>query len=168
MARAETDLGKLTRDLSRRWGIPSNALATGLRLNARLTRSIARYRGADRVIELGPGYFRLRGRRREVLCHELAHAAVGFLYDKRVQPHGSEWRTLVELAGFRSATHLTPSNATNLRKRSGPKARKVYEHRCPVCQMTRRAKRPVGRWRCAACVATGLPGILEVKRVGSR
>jgi ribosomal protein L37AE/L43A len=43
----------------------------------------------------------------------------------------------------------------------------LYEHRCPVCQTSRSARRPVGRWRCAACAEAGLDGrMVIIKRKG--
>ena len=38
------------------------------------------------------------------------------------------------------------------------------DHWCPVCQSSRKARRPVKAWRCAACVAAGLDGTLEIAR----
>ena len=43
-----------------------------------------------------------------------------------------------------------------------PKPPTTYDHWCPVCQATRPAKKPVRAWRCAACVAAGLQGRLEI------
>ena len=40
----------------------------------------------------------------------------------------------------------------------------AYDHWCPVCQSSRQARRPVKAWRCAACVAAGLDGRLEITR----
>jgi hypothetical protein len=40
----------------------------------------------------------------------------------------------------------------------------TYDHWCPVCQSSRQARRPVKAWRCAACVAVGLDGTLEITR----
>lgn len=172
---AEKDLGVLSQKLSRRWSISSTLLDIGLCFNSRLTRSVARYRRDNDVIELGPLFFRLRGRHKEVLCHELAHVAVHHLYGKQAQPHGSEWRKLVESAGFIPAARL-PTTGYSERKtrkrkpnvglaRRSTTSRYEYEHRCPVCHMTRRARRSVSQWRCAVCVTAGLPGTLEITRV---
>ena len=173
---AESVVRALGQQLSRRWQLPKDALSVSLRLNPRLTRSIARYRRDRRIIELGPRFFRLRAHRREVLCHELAHAAVDHLHGTRAKPHGSEWRQLVEAAGFRPNARLPGTNAARAEEQhtatgsSRPQSQPlyVYEHRCPVCQMTRRAKRPVRQWSCADCVAVGLSGDLEITRVVSR
>jgi hypothetical protein len=46
-----------------------------------------------------------------------------------------------------------------------PKAKPpLYDHWCPVCQSSRTGRRPVKAWRCAACVAAGLDGKLEITR----
>ena len=182
LEKIETELGFLSQKLSRRWGLPKSILDVGLRLNPRLTRSVARYRRENGVIELGPRFLRLRARRKEVLCHELAHVAVEYLYGKQSQPHGSEWRKLMESAGFVPAVRLSATPQSLTKKAVGANAdapitswggrqtmlRYVYEHRCPVCQMTQRAKRPVSRWRCAECVAAGLAGDLEITRITQR
>lgn len=182
LEKVETELGVLSPRLSRRWGLSRKALDASLRLNPRLSRSVARYRRETGVIELGPRFFRLRARRKEVLCHELAHVAVHYLHGNKAHPHGSEWRKLVESAGFMPAARLpaTPArcaeelveanegiSGTGIRRRPTT-SQYVFEHRCPVCQMTRRARRPVGRWRCADCVAAGLPGTLEITRTVHR
>ncbi len=174
---AETELRVLSRKLSRRWGLSSTVLKIGLRVNSRLTRSVARYHRDSGFIELGPQFFRRRGRHKEVLCHELAHVAVNHLYGKQAQPHGSEWRRLVESAGFVPAARLPPTRACYSEEKTRKREPKIglarhsttsrleYEHRCPVCHMTRRARRSVSQWRCALCVTAGLPGALEITRV---
>lgn len=178
---AEKDLVALSKELTKRWGLSRSELAARLRLNPRLTRSVARYRRETGVIELGPRFFHFRTRRKEVLCHELAHVAVELLYGKPVRPHGIEWRNLVESAGFVAHARLpvTPGRCADLPRTGeyppsdGPGYRPaeihyVYEHRCPVCQMIRRARRPVGQWRCANCVAADLPGTLSITRIVRR
>lgn len=157
--------------LARTWGVPKEALAVKFAVNPRLTRAVARFRRDRRVIELGPRFFEESQCHEEILCHELAHAAVDFVHGTRVKAHGPEWRRLVELAGYRPAARAAfvsrasrvASGRVATRPRSSPGA--VYMHRCPVCQMVRRAKRPVPQWRCAVCVGAGLEGILEIERV---
>jgi predicted SprT family Zn-dependent metalloprotease len=162
--------------LARKWGIPSEALEVGFTENPRLRRAVARFRRDLRVIELGPIFFAEPARQAEVLCHELAHVAIAFLHGPKVQVHGPEWRALVEMAGYRPAARVARAASTgepagiankNLTQRAAG-SKPFYEHRCPVCQMVRRAKRPVPQWRCAACVVTGLPGTLEIERTSVR
>jgi predicted SprT family Zn-dependent metalloprotease len=97
----------------------------------------------------------------EVVCHEAAHLAARELHGSRCRPHGPEWVTLVRAAGFEPRPQIpwvTPSPAPH---RTTARRRR-YNHRCPVCQFQRTASRPVWRWRCAACVAAGLSGRLEI------
>lgn len=159
--------------LARTWNVPREALGVEFVVNPRLSRTVARFLCKARVIELGPRFFEESQRHEEILCHELAHAAVDFVHGPRAKAHGPEWRRLVELAGYRPAARAAfVSRASRVasgkvvrRPRSSPGA--VYMHRCPVCQMVRRAKRPVPQWRCAACVGAGLPGILQITKVNS-
>lgn len=163
----EEDAQRLIARLGPIWNIPDEALKVELALNPRLTRAVARFLRRPRVIELGPRFFELGSRHEEILCHELAHAAVDFVHGSSAKPHGPEWRRLIEAAGYRAEARTTRVLPIEQRpavpkRRASPTA--VYEHRCPVCQMVRRAKRPVPQWRCAACVAAGLPGALQITR----
>jgi SprT protein len=101
-----------------------------------------------------------------VLCHELAHLAVHRLHGRSAKPHGPEWRALMQAAGYPPVTSLcrvvTDQSAD---RRLSPSQ---FEHRCPVCQMVRLARRRVSAWRCANCVAAGLPGELIVTRQEGR
>jgi predicted SprT family Zn-dependent metalloprotease len=100
---------------------------------------------------------------REVLCHEAAHIVVFRRYGEGMRPHGPEWAKLVWQAGYQPSRSLAvtaseiPSRPTNTRR---------YEHLCPLCQSVRIAKRPMARWRCQACVDAGLPGTLQIQRLG--
>jgi predicted SprT family Zn-dependent metalloprotease len=103
----------------------------------------------------------------EVLCHEVAHLAVGDLYGRRCQPHGREWAALVRAAGFEPQSTIPwppplarPASSTTIRRR--------YVHRCFVCHVQRTAWRPVRQWRCAACRRAGLDGRLEISADQSR
>lgn len=90
----------------------------------------------------------------EVLCHELAHLAVFRRYGRSVRPHGPEWEALVREAGFSPRRVVLTSPE--------PCVPKFYEHRCPLCQSARWARKPQLRWRCAACVAQGFDGQLVI------
>lgn len=96
-----------------------------------------------------------------VLCHELAHVVAFRRHGASIAPHGLEWRALVKQAGFDSAVTLpgapTQDHATASRRLG-------YAHTCPTCHTRRLARRPVSRWRCAECVAAGLPGDLVITR----
>jgi predicted SprT family Zn-dependent metalloprotease len=107
-----------------------------------------------------------RKRLLETFCHEMAHIVVYELYGRAARPHGPEWRSLVSAAGFEPRTRIPLERATD---GSHPVMSEIratsYEHRCPVCQATRRAKRPVTRWRCSACRAIGLDGRMLITRI---
>jgi len=143
--------------------------------NARLSVSLGRCRPAAGAIELNRRLLTDAWRlRREVLCHEAAHLAVRELHGFAAKPHGPEWRKLMTLAGFEPRMAIPvaprgPAGLLNSASGSAESARAVrvhsYEHRCPVCQFTRMARRPVGRWRCASCVDAGLEGVLLITRV---
>jgi SprT protein len=36
----------------------------------------------------------------EVLCHEAAHVAAFHLHGQTIRPHGREWKTLIQIAGY--------------------------------------------------------------------
>ena len=144
-------------------------------VNGRLSVSLGRCRPAARAIELNQRLLSHAWRlRREVLCHEAAHFVVRELHGRAAKPHGPEWRELVTLAGFDPtvAISLSPPGPASPSDSGSDPARRTrvvsgyrYEHRCPVCQFTRMARRPVGRWRCAACVGAGLDGVLLIRRL---
>lgn len=164
---------RLIVELARTWNVPREALDVEFVVNPRLRRAVARFLRKSRTIELGPRFFEESPRHEEILCHELAHAAVDFVYGTRAKAHGSEWRRLVEAAGYRPATQAVfAPRASRVASGTVAKTRRsssgaVYVHRCPVCQMVRRAKRPVPQWRCAACVAAGLAGTLQITKTNT-
>jgi predicted SprT family Zn-dependent metalloprotease len=103
----------------------------------------------------------------EVLCHELAHIATFELHGPKVRPHGPEWGALMRAAGFEPRVRTRLNRDVQAAREAADQA--LYEHRCPVCHMTRLARRPVRRWRCAACSVAGLEGKLVItKRTGRR
>src|SRR5262245_18580038 len=114
-------------------------------VNPRLRRALGRCVLATGRIHVRPDVASDRlSRLREVLCHELAHLAVYRLHGDRARPHGPEWRRLMAAAGF-SAVALARTcivrRPMNTRTHTNGHAR--FEHRCPVCQMVRLARRPV-------------------------
>jgi SprT protein len=100
----------------------------------------------------------------EVLCHEAAHVAAQELHGGAIRPHGTEWKALMKAAGFAPRVRIPSGELAHLALHARPAGR-VWEHRCPVCQTRRLARRPVRRWRCAACTQAGLEGRLLVTRV---
>jgi predicted SprT family Zn-dependent metalloprotease len=94
----------------------------------------------------------------EVLCHELAHIAVYERFGASVKPHGLEWVTLVQQAGYEPRLRIRVADASpSINQRR-------FEHLCPVCQTVRYAKRPMMRWRCGSCVDAGLEGKLLISK----
>ena len=97
----------------------------------------------------------------EVLCHETAHIAVEELQSDRARPHGPEWADLVRRAGF--TPHTRQALPRDEKEFSANDFRAIiYDHRCLVCQFSRSAAKPMTRWRCARCVASGLSGELSI------
>lgn len=164
---------QVLRRLARVWAIPAIG-SIGVLVNRRLRKTTARYVRSQRRIELSPRAVSedaLTG----ALSHEAAHAAALIRYGGRVRPHGPEWQKLVARAQAAGLSGRTDSSAHSFqgsgrqslpaRERQAPVP---YEHRCPVCQISRLARRPVPRWRCAACVSAGLDGRLTITPRPSR
>jgi SprT protein len=151
------------------WDTPDLATQTRIELSPRLTRSLGRCYPDRRLIRIASHVAQsTNGLLHEVLCHELAHLAARELHGPRIRPHGPEWKALMRAAGYDPKTKLpSPDGAP---RRRGRRSRYVYlyVHRCPVCQLSRTAKRVVRRWRCAACVDAGLPGELVITRYPRR
>lgn len=164
--------GAALRALVSRWGalweVPDLGERVEIRFSSRFRTSLGRCAPASGEIRLAA--FLLEGSRellREVLCHEAAHLAVHERYRRPKRPHGPEWRALMERAGYppraRLPAHLLPE-AARARARSAV----FWEHRCPVCQATRIARRPVRRWRCVTCHEAGRSGALEIRKLAGR
>lgn len=148
--------------LARLWSVPSLPDRVSIRLNRRLTTTLARYKRDTRTIEVGVRFLALRSRRSEVLAHELAHAAVHIRHGHGASAHGKEWQALVKAAGVAARARMTTARSAAAQPKADRSAR--YEHRCPVCHMVRIAKRPVTGWRCRACAEAGLDGALDITR----
>jgi SprT protein len=143
------------------WGVPDLAASVSVEFSTRMTHALGRCLPERSIIRLADRLRRPPGPLlQEVLCHEAAHLAAYRLHGGRVRPHGREWRELVRLAGYPASTRfkIDPDSA------AAPIERGVrYEHRCPVCEATRLARRPMRRWRCGRCIDAGLDGRLEVR-----
>jgi predicted SprT family Zn-dependent metalloprotease len=135
-----------------------------VKINVRLTASAGRWSPSAGVIQLstaslsGPAHFR-----REVLCHEAAHAVVWARYGRKAKPHGTEWQALMRQAGFEPRASLIRCG-----QRVRPRTGQAFRHTCPVCHFSKRAKRCMPRWRCPECRAAGLEGALRIERVRAR
>lgn len=99
----------------------------------------------------------------EVLCHEVAHVAVFWVYGGGVGSHGKEWQNFLSLSGFepRRLIHGLPNPAQT-------KSTVRYKHFCPVCHAQRMAWKPCVRWKCTNCLGQGLDGALRIVSVPSR
>lgn len=156
------------KSLARGWNWRREPAAIEVTVNPRLTRTLARSFPSEHCIEVSRRLLRRDARRvREALIHELAHLAASDIYPAGCRPHGPEWAALVRAAGVEP--HAT-ARGRKRREHAGSQPRStsagfLYEHRCPVCHSSRLARRPVPRWRCAACVEAGLDGRLEVRRI---
>lgn len=146
------------------WGVPNLTTAVNISFSNRLRSTLARCRPAEARIVLRADladadqrYFA------EVLCHELAHVATYMLHGAEAQPHGEHWRELVRAAGFepqiRTRGNRLTQKPANRRLSTG-----LFEHRCPICQTVRIARRPISTWRCADCLDAGLEGALVITR----
>lgn len=141
------------------WGLDSVAEQIEIEFSSRMTQSLGRCYPNRSLIRLAE---RLRNEPPavldEVLCHEAAHLAAFWLHGPAAKPHGKEWQDLVSLAGYRPGTKLQV-DADSPATRAGSVR---YLHRCPVCQSSRVARRPMRRWRCTTCLDAGLDGCLEI------
>lgn len=149
------------------WETPGLEDAVAVTFSHRLRRSLGRCRPAAGRVTLsadlrdGPAE-----RLAEVLCHEVAHVAVYHKYGRAARPHGPEWRRLVAATGHEPRVREVASELGSGMPTASPHppARLAYEHRCPVCQTVRFARRPVSRWRCAECLDAGLDGVMVITR----
>ena len=166
---------EILRRLGELWKAPAVA-DIAVVLNPHLSRTLGRLVGRPRRIELGPRALVSSKMLREVVTHEGAHAVLAMKAGPSPAPHGPGWRELMAIAGYPQATgaHWRCHNNVghSLEQKQQPKPRtqpaSAYDHWCPVCQSSRQARRPVKAWRCAACVAAGLDGRLEITRRARR
>jgi predicted SprT family Zn-dependent metalloprotease len=100
---------------------------------------------------------------REVVCHEVAHAAVHELHGRAARPHGREWKVLMRAAGYEPRVRF-PAELLAQLPAPARGQRIAWEHRCPVCHAVRLAGRPVRQWRCSRCLGAGLPGEVVIER----
>ena len=157
------------------WKAPALA-DTIVALNPRLSRTLRRLVGRPWRVELSPRALVSSKRLREIVTHEGAHAALAAKAAPTPAPHGPEWRELMAIAGYPQARgahwrcHSPAGKSPQQEQQPKPKPRPgiTCDHWCPVCQSTRQARRRVKAWRCAACVAAGLDGKLEVTRTARR
>ena len=96
------------------WGLENLADEIELRTSSRMTRSLGNARPETNRITLAQWLFdQPKEIVDEVLCHEAAHLAVHRLHGRGVRPHGREWRSLVQQAGFQARTRIPLPNPPN-------------------------------------------------------
>ena len=146
------------------WSVPELPDISRFRHNTRLRTTIARWVIGSNTVELSTGFFNRHWDQREILCHELAHAAVVRIHGRSEQPHGAAWCELLRKAGYEPRTHLDSDRMIHA-PLTVERSHLIYEHRCPVCHAVRYGKRAVKSWRCVECIGAGLPGNLIVASV---
>ncbi len=159
------ETGQLLRAWQAAWGPEGLACQVSIDIRPSLRRSLARCEPSRGAVFLSPRLLagQLRSAFAEALCHELAHLAVYLRHGTAAAPHGPEWRELVARAGFEPRPRLGRAPAAGAAPAaSRPRARVVYEHRCPVCQKMWTAHRPMPAWRCPTCVRTDGDGRLSI------
>lgn len=150
------------------WGVPSLEARLRIVFSSRFRSALGRCTPSVREVRLssllleGPGDLL-----REVLCHEAAHVAVYELHGAGVRPHGAEWRELMRSAGYEPRARI-PLSLLPAPFQQRAMALRVWSHRCPVCQVCRRARRPMPHWRCRACHDAGREGALAISRVSAQ
>ena len=165
----ETDLTRAwARDIAKWcaiWGVPGLESSLVVSESSRIRSSLGSCRVDRGQIRIA-GFLSASKSKfvREILCHEVAHAAAAQLHGRSAKPHGIEWQALMRAAGYEPRTRLLTEGLVQVPKEVRPKY-KSWEHRCPVCQMRRLAGRPVPQWRCAECLSLGLDGKLIITRI---
>lgn len=144
---------------ARLWNFPELEEVVSLRFSARLTKTWARTNLSTNTITLASELRGDRERLNDVLCHELAHVVSHERVGRAEGPHGPTWRRLVLDGGGDPSVRLADRNAATTKADGVPRR---FLHRCPVCDFSRIARRPIPAWRCADCVAAGLGGELIV------
>jgi predicted SprT family Zn-dependent metalloprotease len=142
------------------WGVPELAREIRFEFSNRLSASLGISYPERGLIRLNISLLDQEQHLLEVaLCHELAHVVIHRKHGKSVRPHGPEWQTLMRDVGFEPCVQLAGG------RRASKKTAASYCHTCPICHMTRVARRPMRRWRCSRCVEHGLDGVLLIERV---
>jgi len=160
--------------LSQAWAAPKLKASVTVSLSPRLRTSLGRATPATGRVSLHQA---LRDAPpeilQEVLCHEIAHVVAyrraQATRAKRPRPHGAEWAALVRAAGYEPIVRAPRGwIAQPLPQSAAASPGRTVLHVCPVCQTRRVAGRAVPSWRCAACIAIGLDGRMDVIRLPAR
>lgn len=145
------------------WGAPELGSSVAIQFSNRLRTSLGRTRVDARRIRLHALLAHADEQLLdEVLCHELAHVVVYERFGRSAKPHGPEWAALMRQAGFE------PRLRISIGSEMSPISEGRFEHRCPVCQAVRYARRSMSNLRCKSCVDAGLDGKLLIRNVGKK
>jgi predicted SprT family Zn-dependent metalloprotease len=143
------------------WRTPGLAKRVRISFSTRMRKSLGRVHPESGIITLNAGLASApRNVLLEILCHEVAHVATRLRYGTRAKPHGPEWRSLVEAAGYQPVTALKCKWLSHGRpQRHTPTARLRYQ--CPVCQAEYFVRRRNSRLQCSACFRAGITALLR-------
>lgn len=133
------------------WRTPGLAGLLSISFSNRLRKSAGRVRPKAGIVTLHAKLITApRSVVLEVLCHEAAHVAAYLLHGSRVKPHGSQWRALVQAAGYQPSTSLRsrwlPPPAP------APSSSRRHHYRCPVCQADYFVRRRNSHLHCTPCL----------------
>lgn len=141
---------------ARLWRTPSLPTRAKIIFSSRLRISLGRTRPQSGRITLNARLASVpRAVVLEILCHEAAHVAVHLRYGPRARPHGPEWRSLVQAAGYQPTTALKCSPLPVPPSQPHAPARR-YQYRCPVCHTSYWRRQRSARLVCSNCDRSGL------------
>ena len=144
------------------WDAPELAAQIPVKPSRRMTRMLGCYDLRRREIRVAAWLLDAQGSRealrREVLCHEAAHALVHERHGRVARPHGAEWQALMRRAGFAARVRIPGIDAADAARQAG----RAFEHRCPVCDKSRVLASRQRRLRCRVCLEAGRPGDLSI------
>lgn len=166
MTAALRDSLAIRAELAAAWELPALERSIDMRVSTRMRSALGLFdlrRKQVRLaafLEAAPDVLH-----REVVVHELAHAAVLLVHGRGPRPHGAEWRGFMQSAGLVPRVRLPRAEVQALLPPAPRKPRAGWLHSCPVCQAARTTRRPMRHWRCGRCRKAGLEGALRVVRV---
>ena len=149
------------------WRLPALPQQVTIRFSNRLLYALGRCNSRTGAITLSGVLLQEENRSLlfETLCHEAAHAAAFRLNGRFIKPHGKEWKTLMQAAGYQPKVRVRMELVHGLPERWQSTQRR-YEYLCPACGVShfRRNKNP--RLRCRKCYEAGKPGSLVIRKTG--
>ena len=148
------------------WNEPHLAERLTFRVGHRLRRSLGRCYPEQGLVRIAPAVLALPAPLQdEVVCHEAAHLVAFERNGWSGGPHGRPWKTLMRAVGHSARVRIALRREQIAVLGGDGAGRRAYEHRCPVCRVSRVASRRRLDWRCFDCRTVGLEGELVVSRV---